>query len=273
MVAPIVSRAGTFDAELLATYCQVWSRWREAESTIAKTGQLIKTKGGGVAANPMIAIANQASAQVRALEQRLGIPTAEREEEDAKEARASARGSSRLMTRWELAALFGHHRQTVTKWERDGLPVAVRGRKGKPSKYRERDVRAWLQQREEAAKQPGSVFDVAKEKAGLAREQADLTRQTRLARARDLLPRDEVERIWTAEIAAVRAKLLAWPMTLADQVHRVAVLEGLPGVERVLQEAVRQVLRELAEPTLKTRGTRAAIAAPALDSAPAEASA
>jgi hypothetical protein len=117
------------------------------------------------------------------------------------------------------------------------------------------------------------VFDVAKEKARREHSQALLHEQLHATRARDLLPREEVERIWTAEIAAVRAKLLAWPMTLADQVHRVAVLEGLPGVERVLQEAVRQVLRELAEPTLKTRGTRAAIAAPALDSAPAEASA
>jgi hypothetical protein len=151
--------------------------------------------------------------------------------------------------------------------------VAVRGRKGKPSKYRERDVRAWLQQREEAAKRPGSVFDVAKEKARREHSQALLHEQLHATRARDLLPREEVERIWMAEIAAVRAKLLAWPMTLADQVHRVAVLEGLPGVERVLQEAVRQVLRELAEPTPKTRGTRTAIAAPPLDSVPAEASA
>jgi phage terminase Nu1 subunit (DNA packaging protein) len=186
---------------------------------------------------------------------------------------AKSKAGAALLTRRELAALFHVVPMTITKWEQTGMPTASRGRRGKPSRYREVVVRAWLQQREEAAKQPGSVFDVAKEKAGLSREQADLTRQTRLMRARDLLPRDEVERIWTAEITAVRAKLLAWPMTLADQVHRVAVLEGLPGVERVLHEAVRQVLRELAEPTPKTSGKRAVVAAPALAPVPAEASA
>lgn len=61
------------DLELLETYCQVWARWREAEAAIAKTGTLVKKARGGVGANPLLAISNQAGAQVRALEQRLGL--------------------------------------------------------------------------------------------------------------------------------------------------------------------------------------------------------
>ncbi len=170
----------------------------------------------------------------------------------------TATGSARrrlkpaLLTRRELAALLHVVPMTITKWEQAGMPIATRGRKGKPSRYRETVVRSWLQQREEDAQRPGSVTDVAKEKARLAREQADLTLQTRMMRARDLLPREEVERAWTAEVAAVRAKLLAWPATLADQVHRAAVLDGLGGVERVLNEAIRNVLRELAHAKAST---------------------
>lgn len=186
---------------------------------------------------------------------------------------AKSKAGPALLTRRELAALLHVHMMTVTKWERDGLPVATRGRRGKPSRYREVVVRAWLQQREEAAKQPGSAFDLVKERSRRERAQAVLAEQAFSMRARDLLPREEVERAWAAEVAAVRAKLLAWPMTLADQVHRAAVLEGLPGVERVLHEAVRQALRELAEPPPKTRGKRAIVAAPASAPVPAEASA
>lgn len=61
-----------------------------------------------------------------------------------------------------------------------------------------------------------------------------------------LLPVDEVRRVWSAHIAAVRTKLLALPVTLADKVHRTATLEGAGGVERALNVAVRDVLTELA---------------------------
>jgi len=66
-------RQGRVDLDVLQTYCQVWARWREAESMIAKTGQLVRRPKGGVGANPLIAVSNQAAAQVRALEIRLGI--------------------------------------------------------------------------------------------------------------------------------------------------------------------------------------------------------
>ena len=152
-----------------------------------------------------------------------------------------------LLTRRELAGALNVHMMTVTKWERDGLPVAVHGRRGRPSRYREVDVRAWLQQREEAAKTTGNL-DVAQERARKERAQAILAEQTYSIRARQLIPREEVERTWFAEVTAVRAKLLAWPTTHADQIARAVTLEGLPGVERLLNELVRQLLRELAEP-------------------------
>lgn len=154
--------------------------------------------------------------------------------------------ASTLVTRRQLAELLDVHMQTVTKWEREGLPVAARGRKGKPSKYSEAEARAWLEAREEAAKQPGAALDLVQERARKEHWQALLAEQTHKARERELLPRAEVEKAWGAEVASVRAKLLAWPAMLADRVHRAATLDGLPGVERVLHESVRDVLRDLA---------------------------
>src|SRR6185369_15904806 len=58
---------------------------------------------------------------------------------------------SNLLTRRQLAELLAVNMQTVTKWGRDGLPIAHVGRKGKPSLYDEAAVRAWLAAREYAA--------------------------------------------------------------------------------------------------------------------------
>ena len=150
-----------------------------------------------------------------------------------------------LLTRRALAERLGVHMQTVTKWERDGLPTAKRGAKGRPSLYDETEVRAWRQAREEAAKSSG-IVDVAQERARKERAQAILAEQTYAIRSREFLPKHEIERAWAAETTAIRTHLLAWSTTLADRVYRAATLEGLGGVERVLHDATREVLRELA---------------------------
>jgi phage terminase Nu1 subunit (DNA packaging protein) len=156
------------------------------------------------------------------------------------------------LTRRELAALLSRdraagpvHMQTITKWEQAGMPTAERGRKGKPSRYLEADVRAWLDAREKSAQTSG-VVDLARERARKERAQAMVAEQTFAARTRQLLPREEVEKAWSGLVAAVRTKLLALPPALADQVHQTALLDGVDGVEQVLQAAVLDVLRELA---------------------------
>jgi len=155
-----------------------------------------------------------------------------------------------LLTRRQLAKAMGVHMQTVTKWERSGLPIAKRGRKGKPSLYDETASRHWLAEREaaaqEAAAQAGGPSDVARERASKEHWQAMLAQQAHAARAGELVLAADVAREWANHIAAVRTKLLAWPATLADRLHRAGTLKGVAGVEQVLSEAVRDTLRELA---------------------------
>ena len=237
ILAPRLERRPTFDRELLATYCQVWARWRKTEAGLAKSSVLVKgPNGAGARPSPLLAISAQALSQVRILEQRLDL-----EGEDEPTTGADGRA---LLTRRELALAMDVHPQTVTKWERDGLPIAERGRKGKPSRYHEAACRAWRTAREDAARSSGLV-DVAQERARKERAQAILAEQAYQARARELLPRHEVEKVWAAEVAAVRRKLLSWPMTLSDQLFRASALDGVAGLERVLTEAVHAVLLEL----------------------------
>lgn len=153
--------------------------------------------------------------------------------------------ASDLLTRRQLAAAIGVHMQTVTKWEREGLPIAARGSKGRPSHYRELEVRAWLQVREEQANKPGAANPI-QERARKERAQAALAEQALRIRNRDLLPRDEVEKAAAAEVAAVRTKLMFWSTTLIDPLLTAATLEGRSGIERVVDAGVRDVLTELA---------------------------
>jgi phage terminase Nu1 subunit (DNA packaging protein) len=166
-----------------------------------------------------------------------------------------------LITRRALAESLSVHMQTVTKWEREGLPVAQRGRKGKPSLYDEPAARAWLQARDEAAKGPEGV-DLVAARARKEHWQAMLAEQTHQVRAAKLLPAEDVARVWGAEVAAVRTRLLAMPQTLAARLHRAGALHGEAGVERALHDAVREVLVELAgeaqAPVVKRRKVRAA---------------
>lgn len=125
------------------------------------------------------------------------------------------------------------------------MPIAERGRKGKPSLYREADVREWLAARETNGRAPGALMDLAQERARQARAQAQLAEQRFAVNRRELVPRAEVLRAFGQERDAVRAKLLAVPLAYAERATRAATLEGVAGVERVFREAIYDALREL----------------------------
>jgi phage terminase Nu1 subunit (DNA packaging protein) len=177
--------------------------------------------------------------------------------EDTDEAASGQPGAGGLLTRRQLAKVLGCHPQTLMGWEREGLPVARHGRRGVSSLFLERDARTWLEDREKRLEAPqADKFNFMNDRARRERAQAQLAEQAHAIRARNLLPREEVERTWIAEISAVRAKLLSWPTTLADQLHRAGTLGGVAALERSLDEAVRQLLTELAEPEVVARPKR-----------------
>lgn len=162
-------------------------------------------------------------------------------------------------TRRELAALLAVHVMTITKWERQGLPIVKRGSRGRPSRYDLEAVRAWLAARDKAAQEAvKGPLDPVQERAARDHWQAELAEQTHQIRQKTLLPAADVERAWAAEVAAVRAKLLALPTTFSDRIHRASTLHGLAGVEKTLQAAVYDVLRQLAGAEAQPDGGRAA---------------
>jgi hypothetical protein len=153
-----------------------------------------------------------------------------------------------LVTRKELAKRLGVHPITITKWEGEGLPVERRGRAGKPSLYREDAVLVWHTHREQGREHATAKADPFAARARRETAQAALAEQAYRMRERDLLPRHEVETTWAAEVARVKAAILAWRSTLADPLCRAAVTHGVAAVEQLLDKETAHLLAELSAP-------------------------
>src|SRR3972149_5023122 len=158
----------------------------------------------------------------------------------AGEAKPKRQARAKLATRREVAEALGVHMDSISKWERQGLPIVVRGGRGRPSRYDLEAVRGWLAARDEAARKAvDGPLDPIQEKAARDHWQAELGPQTPPVPQRG-------GRAGAAEVAGVRAMLLSLPTTFSDRLHRAGTLEGVPGTERVLRDAVYDVLRQFA---------------------------
>lgn len=240
-VYPALAARGPVDAAALDTYCKVWARWREAEEGIETAGQIVRGAGGRVVASPLVAIANATAREVRALEERLGLG----EPPPVAPAPAPEAPNGDLLSRRDLAAKLGVHMISISKWEQQGLPIEVRGSRGRPSLYSLAKVLTWRSERDSRASQgPGNDLQAAR--AQRERWQAALAEQQHALREGELIRADEVARLWAAEAAAVRTIILASYTTHTDRVHRAGAIDGLRGTERALKELAHEVLRELA---------------------------
>ena len=244
-VVPALVARGAVDTELLATYCRVWVRWTKAEATLAKTGPLVKNARGGAAANPLLSVERQAGGQVRALEKRLGIGEAPAPESEPEDPPAGKRRPG-LFTRPELAEAFAVHQQTVTKWERDGLPIEIRGSRGRPTYYSLADCVKWRIERELIARGVGSdTLSPQNERALLDRVRREEV-ETRMRRNRGELVEVDAVRLEYVELAtAVKARLRAIPDATADQLIG-AAQAGPAAVRTLLLDRIDEALRELA---------------------------
>jgi phage terminase Nu1 subunit (DNA packaging protein) len=189
-------------------------------------------------------------AELKAANDAKVLPLVERGESASSESAADVLGVTdamrlpRLLRRRELARIFGVHVDTIAKWERSGLPVAHLGGHGRPSLFRESECRAWVAARRQAASQTG--LDIAQERARKERWLGLLAEQAYRARARELLPAADVERVWSVEMAYVRRAVVAAYTRAGERVFRASVQKGVTGVEHELKAVAYALLTELA---------------------------
>jgi phage terminase Nu1 subunit (DNA packaging protein) len=159
---------------------------------------------------------------------------------------AKRKARPKLLTRPELAEAMGVVPSTITRWERDGMPVAQKSRRGQHTLFDLEAVQDWDAKRRAAEAQAREDM-LPRDRKELA--QAIEAEQRVAIKAAKLLYVEEVDRIWSTHVGAVRAKLLACPQNWADRLHRAATLQGVAGVEHVLDDMIRDTLTELADAT------------------------
>lgn len=154
---------------------------------------------------------------------------------------------SPLVTARQLAVAFVVHPRTIAKFMDEGMPVAKRGRGGRPSMFDLAVCTAWKEAREQLPADDGGPVDLTRERARKERAQALLAEQLYAVRSGKLVSTADVEKAWQAEIAAARSVILSSYTTAADKVFRAATTDGLAGVERELKAIAYGVLRELSD--------------------------
>jgi phage terminase Nu1 subunit (DNA packaging protein) len=128
-------------------------------------------------------------------------------------ARAAKRGPAadgpRLVTRQELAVELAVTPGTITRWEKDGMPVAKRAPRGQPSLFDVDAVRTWRAGVEAAALE--ETLSLSEERAKLAQRQREKLELDLQVRRGQLLEREMVVLAGQAYTKAWRAKVRGLP--------------------------------------------------------------
>jgi len=162
------------------------------------------------------------------------------------------------LDRRQLADAMRVHVSAIPRWQDAGMPVARRGGRGVASLYDLEDCEAWRRARagsvlgkETAGETDGAELgrlDPAQERARRDRAQTRLVELQIAAKRQELLPADDVRRVWSAEQARIRARLLGLWRTESARLARAHTRGGEPAVVVELKAIGREVLEELAEP-------------------------
>jgi phage terminase Nu1 subunit (DNA packaging protein) len=153
------------------------------------------------------------------------------------------------MSRYDLGDALGVNYRTISRWERDGMPVEVPGDHGRPTQYSLPKVVAWRRAREVSlaagSGEDGGRISLEIERAKLARQQARRTELDVRKREGGLVERAVTTAAWDEIVLTIRTRLLALPAELADACTAAAQAGGAAAVEVVLRRAIHDVLTEL----------------------------
>lgn len=140
----------------------------------------------------------------------------------------------------QLAELTGRTPRTIKERLRGVTPV---GKDGRAVLYNPREALPLIYEIEKK-KGDGTVLILQDEKARLASAQADKTEMQVRQMMRELLPSEEVERVWTQMALNFRAKILVLPAMLAPQL---AGLKKPVECQELMKSSINQALDELSE--------------------------
>ena len=146
-------------------------------------------------------------------------------------------------TRQDLARMFGVDARTVSEWQTLGLPYR---KTGKSNMYNVPEcIRWWAAWKHGVVdEETGQPLDLNKERARLAKEQADKQEMENELRRKELCERSVMVKAWTDQVSACKAHL----MGLGGKVAPLVCVETEPAAcKAIVDRAVETALTELAE--------------------------
>lgn len=162
-----------------------------------------------------------------------------------------------IVNKTQLAEIIGKTPQTLTTWQKNGLPIHSDGTRGQANQYDTVEVIAWLLRREVGkltVGEDGTVHDYEAERARLTHHQANKTElESDVLRGR-LIPAKTVEAVQGKIIGAFRAKCLSLPTKIAP---RLGYLTEVVEIENEIRTAIYDALSELSEFSLEQYGISA----------------
>lgn len=154
----------------------------------------------------------------------------------------------KLVNKTELAEIVGVHERTISRWQKNGLPILADGTRGYDNRYDTVEVIDWMVQREienRITDHGGSAqdfYDYEAERARLTHHQANMAAMDEKTKAGKLIPADVVANAWGGLVSAFRARTLGIPTKVAP---KLIGLTSLAQIQALLKEEVYQALSEL----------------------------
>lgn len=152
-----------------------------------------------------------------------------------------------LVNKSQLAEIVGKTQQTLTTWQKNGLPIFAEGRNGQSHQYETADVIQWMINREIGkltVSDDGRVHDYEAERARLTHHQANKTALEESVLKGKLIPAEVVEQVQGDMVSAFRARILSIPTKAA---HAVLGLDDMNEAQDTLKQFLYEALNELAD--------------------------
>ena len=144
------------------------------------------------------------------------------------------------VTRPELAQEFGVTPGTITRWERDGMPVLHRAPRGRPSRFDVEAVRAW---RATVDQQPdrSATFSLSRAKATESEKRTEKLEMEIALKRGELVHRDQVVREGHAFGRAVQARIRSLPR----RAEHSGVIQAtqVPGLEALCRDLLEEIAK------------------------------
>lgn len=144
-----------------------------------------------------------------------------------------------IVNKRQLSDILGNTEETLTQWQKQGMPILLSRRGAAGNQYETKDVLAWIDAQRQS---DDPVTDYNTERTRKVKIEADILALDKAQKQGKLIDADTVEESWVRMICAFKAKMLAIPTKCAPTVVSATTFIE---IEEILKVAIYDALSEL----------------------------